>query len=660
MPKLHLDIETYSSIDIRSCGVYRYVESPDFEILMIAYAFDDDEVQVLSPERDMALREFAEHLTDPNIEKWAHNATFERLAFKAVGITSPADQWHCTAVKSAYCGLPLSLAGVSEALNLGEQGKLSTGKALIKYFCVPCKPTNVNGGRTRNYPEHDPEKWEQFKEYCIGDVVAEREIERLLSVVPIPESERQLYILDQVINDRGIEIDKRFVECALKIDNDASAIIEESLKDITGLDNPNSAAQLKDWIGDTMDEEITTLAKGEVLNLLQRVTEPTVREVLLLRQKFAKTSTKKYVTMLNAYCDDGRAHGLFQFYGANRTGRWAGRLIQMQNLPQNHLDDLDLARQMVRTGVLDNIAILYDDVPDTLSQLIRTAFVAPEGKTFAVADFSAIEARVIAWLAGEEWRMKVFNSHGKIYEASAATMFGVAIEEVTKGSTLRQKGKIAELALGYQGGVSALQTMGGERMGLTVPEMKEIVIKWRKANPAIVQLWKDLDLCAKEAVRKPGTTITSSHQGLKFKVVSRGLCIRLPSGRMLFYVDPILKKKTIRPAEGEPFETESITYMGMDQVRKQWTRLDTYGGKLAENIVQAIARDLLAEAMLTVAAAGYKIVMHVHDEIVAEVADFYPEVKLKQICALMTIRPSWAEDLPLGADGYLTKYYKKD
>lgn len=650
--KLHIDIETYSSVDITTCGSYKYFESLDFEILMIAYAFDEDPIQMLDLAKgDDFINFLAPHLLNPEIELHAHNANFERNAFRTYGIETPINRWHCSAVKAGYCGLPLSLDGASKALQLGDKGKSAEGKALIKYFSCPVKPTKVNGMRTRNYPHHDPEKWERFKDYCKQDVEAEREIGRKLQAYEIPESERLNYFLDQKINDKGILIDLAMAQNAYDIDNRFSAELYTQVKKLTGLDNPNSPTQLKAWLQDKTGFEIPSLAKGLLPDLIKDAKSPEVSEVIGLRQMMSKTSTKKYLAMLNCACNDNRAHGLFQFYGANRTGRWAGRLIQMQNLPQNHLEDLEEARACIASGDYDLTTLLYDDIPSMLSQLIRTAFVAKEGHTFAVADFSAIEARVIAWLANEQWRMKVFNTHGKIYEASASKMFNVPIEAVTKGSDLRAKGKVAELALGYQGAIGALKTMGGEKMGLSDPEMETIVKRWRLANPAIVALWADMESCAMHAIQFK-KKVVSIHKGLIFDCDDMALTIELPSGRKLFYQSPSFTENQ--------WGRKSIRYKGMDQTTKQWTYVDTYGGKLTENIIQAIARDLLADSMLRVDKAGFNIVLHVHDELANEVPIVGQEQALKEICDVMGEEVSWAKGLPLTADGYLTPFYKKD
>lgn len=656
--KLHIDIETYSSIDIAKAGAYKYCESVDFEILMVAYAFNDEPIQIIDLAQGEKLPiEFLEALQNPEVEKHAHNATFERNAFKAVGYDIPIDQWYCSAIKAAYCGLPLSLGMVSEALKLEEKGKLSTGKALIRYFCVPCKPTKVNGGRMRNLPKHDTEKWEEFKLYCINDVVAEREIGYVLKDYTIPEFERQNYILDQKINDRGILIDLEMAENACSIDEQHAKVLKNQMIELTGLENPNSPAQLKRWLGDAMGKEIQSLAKDVIPDLIEEAGSETVEKVLTLRGKSSKTSTKKYVAMLNCACDDQRAHGLFQFYGANRTGRWAGRLIQLQNLRRNNLKGLELARDTFKSGDYDLVTTMYENVSDTLSQLIRTSFIAKPGHTFAVADFSAIEARVIAWLADEEWRLDVFNSHGKIYEASASMMFGLPIEQCMKEEKgglpgIRDKGKVAELALGYQGSVGALKQMGGEAMGLTEPEMKNIVQKWRKSNSKITAFWKNVETYAKAAIKRKKRFVLTKHKNLIFDCDGRVLTIELPSGRKLFYQSPQITTNR--------FSQESVKYKGVDQTTKKWWWIDSYGGKFVENIVQAVARDLLADSMLRLDKAGFDITMHVHDEAVCEVVESFGNENLEKMCEIMGQEIPWAKDLPLNADGYLTPFYKKD
>lgn len=644
---LAIDIETYSSTDLSKSGVYKYVEAEDFTILLVAYSFNCASVELIDvTETPEKLDEMRHILINPNVLKTAFNANFERTCLsKYLGIELPPEQWECTMVKSAMCGLPLSLEMVAKVLNL-EQQKDSAGKALIRYFSMPCKPTARNGNRTRNLPIHDLFKWEDFKSYCMQDVRTELAIRERLSFYKITDKERALWALDQKINDTGILLDPVFVQNAISIDViNKQRLTEEAIK-LTSLDNPNSAAQLKDWLT-TEGVEVDSLTKSAIPDLLKASDCEIVSRVLTLRQEMAKTSVKKYTSMLSGICADSRLRGLLQHYGANRTGRWAGRLVQVQNLPQNHLPDLDLARKLVGDNDVETLEMLFGNVPDTLSQLIRTAFVAGEGKTFIVADFSAIEARVIAWLAGEAWRLQVFNSHGKIYEASAAQMFKVPIETVTKGSPLRQKGKIAELALGYQGGVNALITMGALNMAIEEKELKGLVDMWRSANPAIVKAWYTIQNAAIDAV-ETGEPVTIMH-GIKLFVKHDILFIELPSGRRLSYFEPLVKEGKFGP---------SLTYKGMDQTTKQWKTQDTYGGKLVENIVQGIARDSLAEALLKIDAAGFKIVMHVHDEVVIEADE--DSLDLSAINRIMSEPISWAPGLPLTADSYSTPYYRKD
>ncbi len=653
MTVLAIDIETYSSNDLLKGGVYKYVEAPDFEVLMMAIS-EDDAPPVLydltnhDPEQDELLGYYIAALTNPTVLKTAYNANFERTCLaKHFGMELPPEQWECTAVKAAMAGLPHGLDAVAKALGI-EQQKDASGKALIRYFSLPCKPTKTNGQRTRNHPHHDPEKWERYKAYCVQDVVVESAIRRKIDFFMIPEQERQLWCLDQRINDTGVLVDRPFVEQAIRMDaTHREKLLQEAVK-LTGLENPNSATQLREWLGQEMGEEVATLRKADIPELLKKSDCQIVDRVLGIRQELAKTSVKKYEAMKAAVCEDGRVRGLLQYYGANRTGRWAGRLVQVQNLPQNHLGDLDLARQLVREGALHDVDAFFGNVPDTLSQLIRTAFVAPDGHRFIVADFSAIEARVIAWLAGEQWRLNVFATHGKIYEASAAQMFKVPIESIHKGSDLRQKGKVAELALGYQGGAGALVQMGAIRMGIPEDELPKLVAMWRQANKNIVGYWYEVEAAAIECVES-GQSQMLKH-GVRFFVHKNVLFIELPSGRRLSYLRPKL-------VPGK-FDKMALTYQGVDQVKKQWCTLDTYGGKLVENIVQAVARDCLAHAMLKLDAAGYRIVMHVHDEVVLEMPD--SAGSLEEVNAIMGVGAPWAKGLPLRADSYETRYYRKD
>lgn len=655
---LFIDIETYSSVDIKDCGAYKYIASPDFEILIVGYAFDDGPVQIIDLLQGEELpQEFIDALYDPNCKKHAHNATFERLSFRRVGFDIPIDQWHCTAVKAAYCGLPFSLDEVSKRLDL-ENKKLDTGKLLIKYFSCPCKPTKVNGGRTRNYPEHAPDKWEMYKEYNKYDVLAEREIYNLLLDYEIPEFERKLYILDQEINDRGIMIDRQLATSAIDIDNKSTEQLTKAAQLLTGLDNPNSGTQLRAWLEKQTGEPVESLSKEALPGLYDAFrSHSLVIQVLDLKKKLSKTSIKKYYAMINCATDDDRVRGTFQFYGASRTGRWAGRLLQLQNLSKNHLDNIDLPREIVRSGDIDIADMLYADIPDLLSQLVRTAIIAPDGYTLSVADFSAIEARVISWFANEEWRIDVFRGDGKIYEATGAKMFGVPISAIKKGSPLRDKSKISELALGYEGSLGALRRMGGERMGLSDAEMISLVRKWRDANPKIVSMWHEVEECAHDAVRYR-KRIVGVNGKLIFDSDGKYLTIQLPSGRQLFYMHPRFKKKRI----GRSSQLSDILcYDGIVQETKQWGDIETYGGKLTENIVQATARDLLGHAMLQLKEAGYKIIMHVHDEAIAEIPDDgNTKEYYDNMVKIMSNPPQWAHDLPLNADGYITKFYKKD
>ena len=644
MRTLSIDIETYSSVDLAKSGVYRYAEAPDFEILLFGYSVDAGPVQVV----DFACgekipKEIQQAILDNNVTKWAFNAQFERICLsKYFGIHLAPDSWRCTMVWSAYLGLPLSLEGAAIVTG-ADKKKLTKGKELIRYFSVPCKPTVTNGGRTRNLPEHAPEKWNSFKAYNLRDVEVELSIQEKLQKFPMPEEEWNNYILDQQINDRGIQLDLELVKKAIQCDEKVREELTSRLKELTDLDNPNSVVQMKSWLSEK-GLETDSLDKASVKALLKEAPEH-LSEVLELRQLLAKSSVKKYTAMENAVCTDGRARGLLQFYGANRTGRFAGRLIQVQNLPQNHLSDLEQARRLVRGGHFDALEILYDSIPGVLSELIRTAFVPKKGYKFIVADFSAIEARVIAWIAGETWRNEVFATHGKIYEASASQMFKVPLEEVTKGSPLRQKGKIAELALGYGGSVGALKAMGALDMGLTEEELKPLVYAWRNANPNIVRLWLDVDRAVKEAVTERCRTET--HR-IRFEYRSGMLLIWLPSGRQLTYVKPRMGINS--------FGSEAVTYEGVGATKK-WERIESYGPKFVENIVQAISRDLLCHSMRNLDESGLNIVMHVHDEVVLEVP---LEICVQDVCVLMGQVPPWAHGLLLRADGFECDFYKKD
>ena len=645
MSILGIDIETYSEVDLLKCGVYAYAEHPSFEILLFAYAFDDEETHVVDLKCGERLPpRVLDALTDPAITKTAFNAAFERTCIgRCLGKRLDAAQWQCTAVQSAMLALPLSLEGVGEVLGI-ERKKLKEGGDLVRYFSLPCKPTKANGQRTRNLPEHAPEKWQRFKEYCVRDVEAEREIRAKLQGYPIPAKEQELYRLDQEINDRGIMVDPVLVARAIECDEQYREKTTKRAYELTGLANPNSPAQLKEWL-EGQGTQVDTLDKKAVRALLPDA-KGDVLEVLKLRLLMAKTSVKKYEAIRRSVCADGRVHGLLQFYGANRTGRWAGRLVQVQNLPQNHLPDLALARDLVKAGRYEDIEALYESTPGVLSELIRTAFVPRPGCQFIVADFSAIEARVIAWLAGEQWRLEVFEGGGDIYCASASKMFHVPVEKHGQNSHLRQKGKIAELALGYGGAVGALTTMGALEMGLQEEELPPLVRQWREANPHIIRLWSQVENAAMTAVRERAEVALGR---LVFQYRSGMLFIALPSGRKLCYVKPRIQTNR--------FGGDGLTYEGVGESRK-WTRIETFGGKLTENIVQATARDLLAESMLRLRDAGFEIVMHIHDEAVLEVP--IGKSSAGEVCALMAEAPAWADGLPLRADGYECEFYKKD
>ena len=654
---LYIDNETYSSVDIKKSGAYKYIESPDFEILMIGYAIDDGPVKQI----DLACgeempEEFEDALFDPECLKVAHNAVFERLNFKRIGYDIPAEQWYCTSVKAAYCGLPLSLDGVSKALNLTDK-KLDTGKALIKYFSCPCKATRVNGMRTCNYPKHAPEKWEMYKEYNRYDVLAEREIFHRLEKYEIPEIERRMYVLDQNINDRGILVDMELAKSAIDVDNTYTSMLVQHAQQLTGLENPNSPTQIRQWIEKKTGSVVLSLSKETMPDLFKEFADyPDVIELLNIHKKLSKTSIKKYYAMINCAMSDNRVRGTFQFYGANRTGRWAGRLLQLQNLSKNHISRIEVPRELIRARDWEAVEIMYDDVADILSQLVRTALIASPGKVFSVADFSAIEARVISWLANEKWRMDVFRGDGKIYEATGAKMFNVPISSITKGSVLRDKSKISELALGYEGSLGALKRMSGERMGLSDTEMMSLVRKWRMANPAIVDMWKEIDEASKEAVRyrRP---VTCTCRNIIFDCDGEFMTIQLPSGRKLFYYHPRFKDKKIGRST---MPTQVLCYEGVVQETKQWGEIDTYGGKLTENIVQAISRDLLGNSMLNLENSEYYPVCHIHDECLVEVPEENAKEYYEEMVYIMSTPPDWASDLPLRADGYTTPFYLKD
>jgi DNA polymerase len=646
MKSLSIDLETYSSVDLVKSGIYRYIESPDFEILLFGYSIDGGDIEVIDLASGQKLpEEIQSALIDPSITKWAFNAQFERICLsKWLGLPSgqylSPKSWRCTMVWSAYMGLPLSLEGSGAVLGLEKQ-KLSEGKDLIRYFCKPCNPTATNGGRSRNLPIHAPDKWSEFKSYNLRDVEAEIAIQEKLSKFPVSEEVWNEYHLDQEINDRGVSLDMPFVNEAIKMDTRSRSELLQKMKRLTDLDNPNSVAQMKNWLSD-QGLETDSLGKKVVSELIQTA-PPDLKEVLELRQSLAKSSVKKYSAMENAVCADGRARGMFQFYGANRTGRWAGRIIQLQNLPQNHLPDLEQARDLVRCGNFDALEMLYDSIPEVLSELIRTSFIPATDHKFIVADFSAIEARVIAWLAGEKWRQQVFESGGDIYCASASQMFGVPVEKHGVNNHLRQKGKIAELALGYGGSVGALKAMGALEMGLNEDELQPLVTAWRNTNPNIVRLWWEVDKAAMKAVRE--RTITETH-GIRFSYQSGMLFITLPSGRRLSYVKPRIGTNM--------FGSDCITYEGVGGTKK-WERIESYGPKFVENIVQATSRDLLCYSMQ--ALKDYNIVIHVHDEIVIE-ADM--ETSTEAICNQMSHTPPWAKGLLMRADGYETNFYKKD
>lgn len=660
MQELSIDLETYSDVDISKCGSYKYAESDNFEILLFGVSVDNEPVVVYDlTAGDEIPAEILAALSDDTVTKWAFNASFERVClsnwlrkhhpkyfktYNAEGdpvqnFLDPAS-WKCTMIWSAYMGLPLSLEGVGAVLKLQDQ-KMKEGKDLIKYFCCPCKPTKVNGGRTRNLPEHAPDKWETFKAYNRRDVEVELSIKQRLSKFPVPDSVWYEYHIDQEINDRGIMLDMDVVENAIAFDEKSKSALMIAMQNITNLENPNSVVQMKQWLSDN-GVEAESLGKKDVAGLIKE-TDGDITEALKLRLQLAKSSVKKYQAMQNAVCKDGRAHGMFQFYGANRSGRWAGRLIQLQNLPQNHMSDLAEARELVRAGDYDTLNMLYDDIPDTLSQLIRTSFIARPGYKFIVSDYSAIEARVLAHLAGETWRSKVFAEGKDIYCASASQMFGVPVEKHGVNSHLRQKGKIAELALGYGGSVGALKSMGALEMGLTEEELQPLVDSWRNSNPMITAFWWDVDSAVKTTIKQ---RINTEVRGIKFIYKSGMLFIKLPSGRMLSYVKPKIGENR--------FGGESVTYEGVGSTKK-WERIESYGPKFVENIVQAVSRDLLCYAMHNL--SDQQICGHVHDELIIECKEDVPVV---DISSIMSRTPDWMPDILIRGDGYDTKFYKKD
>lgn len=644
MKRMNIDIETYSEADLSKSGVYKYVDAPGFEVLLFGYSADGGPVKVISlAEGEELPQEIKEALLDDTVLKFAFNAQFERVCLeKYLGVRLAPDAWRCTMVASLYLGLPGSLAQVGAVLGV-EKKKLETGKDLIKFFSVPCKPTKTNGGRTRNLPEHDREKWQQFITYNARDVETEMDIMEKVARFPVPDFLWKQYAQDQRINDLGIELDMALVKQAIKCDEESRERYLKRAQELTGLENPNSPIQLKEWILSN-GVEMETLTKAEVASVMETATGP-VKEVLELRQLLSKSSVKKYVAMETCRCSDGRAHGLLQFYGANRTGRWAGRLVQVQYLPQNHIPDLAVARNLIKSGCFEAVELLYDSIPDTLSQLIRTAFVPREGCKFMVADFSAIEARLIAWLAGESWRQEVFRNNDDIYCASASQMFGVPVEKHGVNGELRQKGKIAELALGYGGGVGAMISMGAIDMGLAEEELQPIVDSWRQSNPAIVKLWWDVHRCVIKAVKdkQPQT-----YKCLTFEYQSGMLFIGLPSGRRLAYAKPSIYRND--------YGRDEIAYMGVDATKK-WEKIASYGPKFVENIIQAMSRDILAEAMARMEAAGYDIVMHVHDEAVIEAPR---DAVLEDACQIMSKAPDWTPGLILNAAGYECEFYQKD
>lgn len=653
MKHLHIDIETRCKLDIEDVGVYRYAEDPTFSIILFAYSWDDGPTIALDTSADTFPGESIPvdvwlALTDPNILKIAHNANFEYVCIGTYfGLGLDLKQWFCTMIAAAYLGLPLGLDKIGQVLGLSQQ-KDARGKALITYFCKPCKPTKKNGGRTQNLPEHDPEKWDEFKEYNAQDVRTEKEIYSYISRFPsLPDQEREYWILDQIINATGISVDHEFIKAAVELNAQFTKRVHDEIVDITGVDNPNSLPQLKRWLFQELGHQVHSLGKDYLADALDGELLPDhVERVLRLRQLASKTSISKYDTFLAYACSDGRIRGLLQFYGANRTGRFSGRGPQIQNLKRTLKKDIDVAREAVRYGFAD---LLYEDVPDIISRLTRTALVAAEGNSLVVSDFSAIEARVLAWEAGEDWVLDVFHTHGKIYEATAANMFNVPLDMISHGSDLRAKGKVATLALGYQGAAGALIAMGALREGLDEAELPAIVRAWRSANPNIVKLWREVENAAKHVIKnKTSYVLRKRYCSLKFLYDRGYLFIELPSGRRLAYY-------------GASLDKGKLSYYGIDQTKKIWVKTDTYGGSLVENITQAIARDCLCDAMYRIYYdEGLPILMHIHDEVVSEAPDKEAPDALKAMYDIMAIGPSWAGGLPLKGDGYISRYYKKD
>lgn len=649
MQKISIDIETFSDVDLIRCGVYKYADSPNFEMLLFAYAVDDGDVHIIDIAGGEELpEEIIQAIKSDTVVKTAYNAQFERVCLSRYlklpeGEYLNPQSWYCTAVQAAELALPLSLADVGSVLGL-ERQKMTEGKELIKYFCVPCKPTKSNGNRTRNRPCHDINKWETFKKYCMRDVDVERQIADKLKMYPISDEEHRLYVLDQIINDRGVLVDGELAEQAVKLNSIQTAVAVEQAYMITGLENPNSVTQLKQWLKEN-GVEIESLSKKAVKSLADE-TDGDVSEMLKLRLLMAKTSVKKYEAVIRSVCRDNRVHGMMRFCGANRTGRWSGNILQPQNLPQNHLPDLTLARNIVKDGDFEMLDMMFGNVPNVLSELIRTVLIPKPNHRFIVADFSAIEARVLAWIAGEQWRIDTFKNGGDIYCASASKMFKVPVEKHGVNGELRQKGKISELACGYGGSVGALKNMGAVEMGVQENELQGLINDWRNANPHIVRFWYEVGNAAMKAIKEKTTVPLGK---LVFAYERGILFIRLPSGRRLSYIKPRIGTNR--------FGGDSITYMGINSAKK-WDRLETFGGKLTENIVQGTARDLLANALINAANAGYDTVFHVHDEIICEVPNGYGSVD--ELCKLMCIKPEWADGLPLNADGFECEYYKKE